>query len=452
MSGARLRVQGGARLQGSLRVPSDKSIGHRALMFGALAQGRSEIDAYHGALDHEATRQAFMAMGVEVEVQRDLEATRLVVHGQGPHGLRAPLAALDCGNSGTTMRLLAGLLSAQPFASTLHGDASLSRRPMGRIVKPLRARGARIEARREAGSEAWYSPLHIGPLPADMRLRGIEYDMPVASAQVKSALLLSGLYAEGPTVLREPMLSRDHTERMLVALGVPLETMASMVALAPGAVERPWPGVHWRLPADPSSAAFALVAALVCPHSQVDLDEVCTNPTRTGLLQALSLMGAKVQVEARGQLAGDEPTACWRAASSPLSATKLGGELVVRMIDEVPIFCVAAALAHGVTELRDAGELRVKESDRLAVMTTVLRAFGVEVEELPDGLRIEGPAQLKAAQVQSHGDHRIAMSAAVLALCAPGESIVDDAACIECDITSGVPKIWCNPVDRVDYL
>lgn len=427
------RVRPGASLRGQVRVPADKSIGHRALMFAALADGRSTLRGFVPGGDQRSTIACLRALGVGIEVGNDGQATdaSIGVEGVGIDGLRMPSTALDCGNSGTTMRLLAGLLSGQRFGSSLVGDASLHRRPMGRVIEPLRARGAQIAGSSGPKASDLYPPIRIAPLVDGERLSGLEYDMPIASAQVKSALLLSGLYAEGITAVREPVLSRDHTERMLLALGVPLQTAASMVVLDPSGWDRRWASFDWEIPGDISSAAFLHVAALLIPGSDLTLSGVGINPTRTGFLDALRHMGDVVEVTPLGAPAGGEPLGDLRVRSASLRGAKVAGELLVRMIDEVPAMCVVAAVARGITEIRDAAELRVKESDRIATMAATLRAFGAACEELPDGLRIEGSAQLRGATVASHGDHRVAMAAVLLGLVAAGETIVEDTECVD---------------------
>jgi 3-phosphoshikimate 1-carboxyvinyltransferase len=424
----RYRIRPASRLVGRVVVPGDKSIGHRAVLLSALADGRSRITGLSGGLDNAATLRAMTAMGVRSHE----EGNALVVDGVGLHGLHMPAASLDCGNSGTTMRLLAGILSSQRFGSRLIGDASLTSRPMRRIVAPLRARGAHIAGVSGKKEGEVYPPLSIAPLLPEERLLGLEYEMPVASAQLKSCLLLSGLYAKGVTALSEPVLSRDHTERMLVALGVPLQTMGPMVVFDPADFSGHLPGFEWHVPGDFSSAAFLIAAALVVPESRITIEDVGTNPTRSGLLSALAPMGASVHVTPRGVAAGDEPTGVITAHAGALRPGRAAAEVLVRMIDEVPAFCVIAARAEGVSEVRDAEELRVKESDRIATMASVLAEFGVRCEELPDGMRITGRAgPLCAANVASRGDHRIAMAATLLALCADGESVVDDVECVE---------------------
>ncbi len=433
---SRLLVRRSGPLRGRVRVPGDKSIGHRAILFGSLARGRCHVRGLSHGEDNLSTVACMRAMGVNIE----LEGDRATIDGVGLRGLSMPSGVLDCGNSGTTMRLLAGLLSAQRFGTRLVGDASLTRRPMGRVVGPLRARGAHIGGSEKDGRpaptlEQCYPPLSVAPLVEGEALSGIEYDMPVASAQVKSCLLLGGLYASGPTVLREPVLSRDHTERMMSALGVPIRTMGSMVYLDHAGLDgrawdRGWDPFEWEVPGDVSSAAFPIAAALLVEGSEVEIEGVGTNPTRTGLLDMLRLLGAPVELETREEAAGGEPRADLRVRHVRPRGGMAGGELVVRMIDEIPALCAIGAAARGTLEIRDAQELRVKESDRIATMAHVLRAFGVRCEELPDGMRIEGGADLRAATVESRGDHRIAMSAAILGLAAQGTTVVEDADCI----------------------
>lgn len=423
----RYRVRSSGALRGEVRVPGDKSIGHRALLFAGLADGASTLHGLGGGLDNRATAHAMRALGAGVEV----DGTSARVRGAGLTRLRMPPGHIDCGNSGTTMRLLAGLLVAQPFGCRLIGDASLSRRPMGRVVAPLRARGGHIAGVSGSKPDEVYPPLSIAPLVEGETLRGLEYDMPVASAQVKTALLLSGLYARGPTALREPVLSRDHTERMLLALGVPLETAGTMTVLDPAGWDRRWSGFDWEVPGDLSSAAFVIAAALLVPGSEVALRSVGVNPTRTGILDVLRACGARVGVVPKGEGAGHEPTADLEVTHQGLRGARVGGELLVRMIDEVPALCALAAGIRGRTEIRDAAELRVKESDRLAIMAGVLQAFGVPCEELDDGMVIEGGGALQGAHVRSHGDHRVAMAAAILGLAAEGETVIDDVECVD---------------------
>lgn len=424
----RYRVRRAGPLRGTVRVQGDKSIGHRSLIFAALGRGASHITGLSEGLDNAATRQAFRAMGVAIERADD----GTTVHGVGLRGLRMPSDVVDCGNSGTTMRLLAGLLSGQRFGTRMIGDESLSARPMGRVIKPLRARGAHIAGTAGAKPGELYAPISIAPLVEGEALKGIEYSMPIASAQVKGALLLSGLYASGPTAVEEPVLSRDHTERMMLALGIPLQTAGATVVLDPNLDwAGGWEPFEWHVPGDPSSAAFPLLAAAMVPGSHVSVEDVCVNPTRTGLFDWLRLLGAKVSHRPSGHGAGDEPMAEITTEYGPIRGSVAGGELVVRMIDEIPAACALAAVSNGRTEIRDAAELRVKESDRIATMAEVLGAFGVPCEELPDGLVITGGGALHAARIESRGDHRIAMSAALLGLLAEGESLIEGAEVVD---------------------
>jgi len=415
-------------LHGSVPVPSDKSIGHRALLFGALCEGDTHITAFSHGEDNVSTANALRAMGVGID---EPGPTELVVHGVGLSGLKAAARDLDCGNSGTTMRLLCGVLSASRFLSVLVGDETLSRRPMMRVAGPLRLRGAVIDGRPHATRTGdIVAPLRVGPLPEGRDLGDLEYVSPVSSAQVKSAVLISGLLAHGVTCFREPTVSRDHTERMLGALGVPLRTAGPVVEIDPAHWNRRMPAFDIAIPGDISAAAFLVVAAQLVEGSRVTARGVGVNPTRTGLLEIARDMGAGLSIEPQGERSG-EPVAELHAFSAPMHAVTIGGETVPRAIDEIPIACALAARAHGTTRIRDAEELRHKESDRIATMATVLRAFGVPCDETPDGLDVtgrEGP--LEPADVDSRGDHRIAMTAAVLALVGRGPSRVRDAGCI----------------------
>lgn len=416
-------------LSGSVPVPSDKSIGHRALIFSALSRGSCKLSSFSYGEDNVATMNAFRAMGVSFD---DDGKGTLIAHGVGLDGLDAPSDALDCGNSGTTMRLLAGLLSAQPFDSRLVGDESLSRRPMMRIAGPLSKRGARIAGQPHPKKEGDITaPLEISGVERGSHLSGLEYAMPIASAQVKSALLISGLYASGPTIVSEPMVSRDHTERMLEALRIPLETVGSMVKLHPPADPRCIEPFEVEIPGDASAAAFILAAGLMVEGSRVTTRKTGLNPTRTGFLDLVRQLGGKLGVQPQRVSLG-ESEGLVTAEHGSLRGAAIGGEVAVRAIDEIPIAAAVAARAHGTTEFHDVGELRVKESDRIGEMISVLRGFGLEAEELDTGLAVQGQPSgtLKASHVQSRGDHRIAMTGAVLALCADGESVIDDVDCI----------------------
>ncbi len=407
-----LRVRPGRPPVGRLTPPGDKSISHRAVMLAALASGESRVRGWLDAGDTRATLEAMEAMGVPITVdRRGPGAADLTVQGVGLRGLGPPGRPLHCHRSGTTMRLLAGLLAGQPFSSLLDGDPQLRRRPMRRVTLPLRQMGAEIY------DEEGHAPLRIRGGP----LQGITYTMPVASAQVKSALLLAGLYADGPTIVHQPGPSRDHTERMLAAMGVEVRVAGLTVTLYPPTA--PLAPLDLTVPGDFSSAAFPLVAALLVPGSRLLLKGVNLNPTRTGLLEVLREMGAEV-VERAVRQEGGEPVADLEVRPSPLRATTVAGERVVRMIDEFPIFAVAATQAVGETVVRDAAELRVKEVDRIAVLVQELGKMGAVIRERPDGFVVQGATPLRGAVVDSHGDHRLAMALGVAGLLAEGETVV----------------------------
>lgn len=419
------RAPAGARLE----VPGDKSIGHRSLLFAALCDGDVEVSGLSGGQDNARTRAAVDAMGARVV---DLGPGRVRVHGVGVDGLRAPAGPIDCGNSGTSIRLLCGLLAGQSFTARLGGDASLSSRPMRRVAEPLARMGARVEGEGRPGRPGEiYPPLTVHG--ARGAIRGIDELLPVASAQVKSAILLAGLYADGAVRVREPGPSRDHSERMLAHLGAPLRVEADgAVLLDVRGWERRLRTASLVVPGDPSSAAFLVAAALVVGADSVRIDGVCTNPTRTGFLDVLADLGATVeQIDARevgGEPVADLVVAAAKSGWSALRAAEVAGSITVRSIDELPILSVVAARADGTTQIRDAAELRVKESDRIATTCAMLRAFGVEVEERPDGFAVRGrqDQRLSAAHIDSAGDHRIAMAAAVAALAADGPSRIED--------------------------
>lgn len=416
MSGAGVRLDWVARpggpLRGRIRVPGDKSISHRAIMLGSLADGTTRISGFLEGEDTRATAAAFAAMGVRIETPSD---GARIVHGVGVDGLVAPEGPIDCGNAGTAMRLMAGVLAGQRFASTLVGDASLSRRPMRRVLEPLARMGARIRARDDS-----FAPLEIEPSPAG--LTAIDWRCPVASAQVKSAILLAGLRARGTTRVAEPQPTRDHTERMLAAFGYPVRADGGWIAVdGDGRLT----AADVEVPSDFSSAAFFLVAASIVPGSDLVVERVGMNPLRTGLLRALAMMGADIEVTAREPVGG-EPVADLRVRAAPLVGIDLPESIVADMIDEFPAFFVAAALAEGRTRVTGAGELRVKESDRIAAMAGALRGLGARIEERPDGAVIEGGRQLHGGHVDSHGDHRIAMATAVAAQRADGPVTITD--------------------------
>jgi 3-phosphoshikimate 1-carboxyvinyltransferase len=401
----------GQPLQGRVRVPGDKSVSHRALMLGAIAEGVTVIEGFLEGEDTRATARILAQLGVRIDAP---SAGRREVHGVGLRGLRGTDAPLDCGNAGTGMRLLCGLLAGQGFASTLVGDASLSARPMGRVIAPLTAMGARIEA-----GEGGRAPLRIH---ANKTLQAIDFKCPIASAQLKSAVLLAGLYATGRTTVLEAQPTRDYTERMLRAFGVEVDVAPGRASLVGGQALR---ATRVDVPADFSSAAFFLVAASLVPGSDLVLEAVGMNPRRTGLLAALRAMGADITEQA-GAEQGGEPVADLRVRAAPLHGIALPPDLVPDMIDEIPAFMVAAALAHGPSRIRGAAELRVKESDRLAAMAAGLAALGAGIDETADGADLAGSAALHGGRVESVGDHRIAMSFAVAAQRAAGDVTIGD--------------------------
>jgi len=415
-------VTGAVSLSGVVAVPGDKSISHRALMLGALADGTSRVEGFLPSGDCLATMSCLRQLGVEIEHPMAGDVTGAVVHGQGPRGLVASEAPLDCQRSGTTMRLLAGILAGQTFDTVLTGAPQLLRRPMRRITQPLAAMGARI-----ADTDG-HAPLSItGGRP----LKGGDHVLSVASAQVKSCILLAGLYADGPLTVRLPGPARDHTERMVVAQAASEDALtydAVSARLDPAKVTRLRP-IDRAVPGDISSAAFLIAAALALPGSAVAIRGVGVNPTRTGLLDVLTEMGASVVLEnPRDQ--GGEPVADIRVGASSLSATTVQGETVVRMIDEFPVLAVLATQAQGRTVIRDAAELRVKETDRIAVVVEALSAMGASIEATPDGFVVEGPTPLTGAEVDSQGDHRVAMALAVAGLIAQGQTMLLGAQCI----------------------
>ena len=399
-----------SRVDGRIRVPGDKSISHRSVMLGGIANGVTEVQGFLASADCLATLRAQQLMGVQVE---QLSATHLRVHGVGERGLASPGQALDMGNAGTAIRLFMGLLSGQGFASILTGDESLRRRPMERVAKPLRLMGAQID------TADGKPPVRITPVT---RLQGIDYALPMASAQVKSAILLAGLYAEGTTRVSEPAPTRDHTERMFQDFGVRIGRDLGSVWL-PGGQKLTAAPVN--VPGDFSSAAFFLVAGALAGGSEFVIENVGINPTRTGLLDILRLMGADVRVHERSG-AGAEPTADIAVRASQLQGIHVPEALVPLAIDEFPVLFIAAACASGETLVTGAEELRVKESDRLSVMAEGLTRLGIVNELLPDGIRIQGGQRFKGGHIDSHGDHRIAMAFAVASLCSDGEILIDD--------------------------
>ena len=393
-------IQPGGQLQGQLRVPGDKSISHRSVMLGALAEGETRVSGLLQGEDVLATVAAFRAMGVVIEGPQD---GVMCIQGVGLQGLQMPSAPMDMGNSGTAMRLMTGILSGQSFDSVLIGDASLSSRPMGRVADPLRRMGAVIDT-----AEGGRPPLRIH---GGQALRGIDYVMPMASAQVKSCLLLAGLYAEGETRVTEPAPTRDHSERMLRGFGYSVQTQAGSIAVRGGGRLQ---GCAIEVPGDISSAAFFLVAAAMTPGAELLLPHVGINPTRTGVLAILRAMGADIELLHQNEVGG-EPVADIRVRGGRLHGITIPPETIPLAIDEFPVLFVAAACAEGETVLRGAEELRVKESDRIAVMAQGLQALGVQLQETEDGIRIQG-GPMAGGSVDSHGDHRIAMAFAIAGL------------------------------------
>ncbi|MBK9307633.1 MAG: 3-phosphoshikimate 1-carboxyvinyltransferase [Nitrospira sp.] len=418
-----LTITPGRPLKGTISVPGDKSLTHRAIMLTALAEGTSTISGYCQGEDCLNTMRAFQSLGIPITHT----PMQLTIHGKGFWGLAEPSAPIDCGNSGTGIRLLTGLLAGQDFFSVLTGDESIRRRPMGRVVKPLREMGAVIGGRK--GGEL--APLAI----TGSGLHGIDYTSAVASAQMKSSILLAGLYADGKTRYMEPSLSRDHTERMFQFFGIPLRREEETLVLQ-GRPSVGWHGVDITIPGDFSAAAFFIVGATIVPGSDVTIRHVGMNPTRTGLMDVMKKMGADIEVLALREEAG-EPVGDLRIKSAPLKGVVIGSELIPKAIDEFPVLCVAAAVADGETVISGAEELRVKESDRIATMSSELRAMGAQIEERPDGMFIRGVGQggengclMATSSAQSHGDHRVAMSLAIGGLTAERSMMIDDAGCV----------------------
>ncbi|TVO79015.1 3-phosphoshikimate 1-carboxyvinyltransferase [Sedimenticola selenatireducens] len=403
-------VQPGGCLKGTFRVPGDKSISHRSIMLGSLAEGITHITGFLEGEDSLATLEAFQSLGVSIKGPVNSEVT---IEGVGMHGLKAPDAPLDLGNSGTSMRLLSGLLAGQGLDITLVGDSSLSGRPMRRVTEPLRLMGAQVETTGQGTA-----PLVIHPVK---RLKAINYELPVASAQIKSCLLLAGLYAEGETTVSEPAPTRDHTERMLNGFGYRVRRDANRISVSGGGKLT---ACDIDVPADISSAAFFLVGATISPGSDIVLEHVGINPTRDGVINILRLMGADIEILNRRDVGG-EPVADLRVRSAPLHGIDIPEDQVPLAIDEFPALFIAAACAEGVTRLTGAEELRVKESDRIQVMADGLAILGADVTPTPDGIVIQG-GPLAGGRVNSHGDHRIAMSFAMAALRAQGEIVIDD--------------------------
>ncbi len=401
-------------LKGTVRVPGDKSISHRSIMFGALAEGTTQVTNFLKGADCLSTIACFQKMGIEIVH----DGEEIQIHGRGLHGLYEPVETLDVGNSGTTMRLLSGILAGQRFASRLDGDASIQSRPMKRIIKPLRQMEAKIKSIRENGC----APLQIEP----SMLHGIRYDSPVASAQVKSCILLAGLYADSPTSVKEPYLSRNHTEVMLQKFGAYVTSEGTTITVMP---EPKLYAQKIEVPGDISSAAYFIAAALIVPGSEVLIEHVGMNPTRDGLLRVCKAMGADITILNKNH--GGEPTADLLVRHSGLKGTTVGGALIPTLIDELPVVAALACFAEGTTVIKDAQELKVKESNRIDAMVKSLSLMGAKVTETEDGMIIEGGHPLHGAVIDSRLDHRIAMTFAVTALAADGETEIRDADCVK---------------------
>jgi len=423
----RIELRKAKGLKGEIIPPPDKSISHRAVILSSLAKGKSIVRNFLRAEDTMSTVNAFRKLGVKIEEVGSQESgvrsknsefrtpnSELVIHGKGQHGLKEPLDVIDCGNSGTTARLMSGILAGNPFFSVLTGDDSLRQRPMARVINPLKEMGAEISGR---GGDK-----HLPMAIKGRKLKAIKYAMPAASAQVKSALLLAGLYADAETEISEPIKSRDHTERMLSSCGVNIDIEGLKIKIKGGQELK---AKNMDVPGDFSSAAFFIVAALLIPDSDITIKGVGINPTRTGLLDVLKTMGAEIELTNIRDVSGEPVADIYCKTAGCLRAVKIGREIMPSLIDEFPILCVLGTQADGVTEIRGAEELRFKESDRIKAMAEGLRKIGVEVKEFKDGLSIKGNANLKGASINSYGDHRIAMAFSIAALIARGKTVIN---------------------------
>ena len=416
------RVTACSRLRGEIMPPGDKSISHRALILNGIAEGKAKIDNLAPGEDVRATIACLQALGVDITEKKGLH----IISGAGHGGFKEPEDVLYAGNSGTTTRLMAGLLAAQPFMSVVTGDESLRSRPMARLIQPLRQMGAEIWGR---GNDS-LAPLAI----RGGKLKGIEYHLPVASAQIKSAILIAALFAKGKTTVIEPALSRDHTERMMKAMGVKIRKKGLKIDIAPSAPRSP---IDVRVPGDMSAAAFWLVAGAIHPDARIKVVNTGVNPTRSGIIEVLQQMGARITVEwPRNE--GGEPVADIIVESSELVGTQIGGRLIPRIIDELPLIALAGAFARGTTTVMDAQELRVKESDRIGATVRELARLGIDIEELPDGMVIRGGRQPVGAECSSHRDHRLAMTLGIAAMVAQGETIIHDAEVVDVSY----PNFW----------
>ena len=416
------RVKGCSSLKGEVAPPGDKSISHRAVILNSIASGKARIANFSSGDDCLAMISCLRALGVEIVEESGL----FTVSGAGKEGFAEPADVLNASNSATTMRLLAGLLAAQPFLSVITGDESLRSRPMARLIHPLRTMGADIWGR---GYDS-LAPLAI----KGGQLRGIDYTSPVASAQLKSAILIAGLFAEGCTTIEEPAASRDHTERMLGAMGADLKRDGPKIALTPPISLSP---IDIHIPGDISSAAFWLVAAAIHPNAHITVTKTGINPTRTGIIDVLLQMGAKLRVK-NERMEGGEPVADLEVESSELVGTEIGGCIIPRIIDEIPLIALAGSLARGTTTISEAQELRVKESDRIGATVKELSKLGADMEELPDGMVIHGGRELKGGECHSHHDHRLAMTLGIAGLVAQGETVVHGAEAVD----ASYPGFW----------
>ncbi|MFH1387106.1 MAG: 3-phosphoshikimate 1-carboxyvinyltransferase [bacterium] len=418
----KLTINQTKNIKATIHVPGDKSISHRAIMLGAIAKGKTVVENFLMSADCLATIECFRKMGVEIQMPNAEclmpNEGKIIIKGKGLKGLKRPEGILDVGNSGTTMRLMTGILAGQGFTSEITGDKSIQKRPMGRVAVPLQQMGA------DFGSEGEiFAPFKV----FGRKLKGMTYELPVASAQVKSAILLAGLYADGETTVIEKITSRDHTERMLEHFGLRISKTGNEIRVT-GNEE--FSGAEVDVPGDISSAAFFMVAGLLIPNSEIKIMNVGVNPTRTGIIDVLHRMGANIEVQNERIISG-EPRADIIVRTSELGAIKIDGEIIPRIIDEIPIIAVAATQAQGVTEIRGAKELRVKESDRIKTVAAELRKFGAQIEELGDGLRIYGTTTLKGSTIQSYGDHRIAMAMSIAGLVATGKTVIEETECVE---------------------
>lgn len=410
-----LRVEQARKIEGKVKVPGDKSISHRAVMLGSLAEGVTRISGFLPGADCLSTISCFRRLGVEIEQAGD----QVTVYGKGWFGLTEPKDFLDVGNSGTTIRLISGVLATQPFHSVLIGDDSIAKRPMRRVVNPLREMGAKIDGRKNGE----FTPLAI----RGTKLAGIRYQSPVASAQVKSAILLAGLQAEGRTIVEEPMLSRDHTERMLRAFGVEVKQEGLQVSVEGGQTLR---ARDIEVPGDISSAAFLIAAVMMLPDSSLIIENVGINPSRTGIIDVVRAMGGRIEI-ANERIVNEEPVADLYVYHSQLSGITIDGELIPRLIDEIPVIAVIATQAKGKTVIRDAEELKVKETNRIDTVASQLAKFGAEVTPTDDGMIIKGETKLTGASIDSMGDHRIGMAMAIAGLAAKGETTIANAEAIQ---------------------